>query len=268
MKLYRYELISKLSSGFEGQIWKGKDNDGNIIAMKVFKKNIPTKYISRSIAIPTIIQASGGHENISNLLDCAETEYGYLVVSEFINGNNLFSFKNLTDDDNVRIAKRLASAYTYMHSLGISHRDIKLENVMIDEEKKPIVIDFGLSCLKNGDRKDVLCVEADRYIGTMDYLAPELLESGDNLTDYFEADVYAFGVLLYELFNSRKIPYDTRYKTGIKANDGKEIIESKRNVLRSTSGNEEVDDLIGEMLAADPDKRPTMEEVERRLENA
>ena len=118
----------------------------------------------------------------------------------------------LGTDEVLRLAIPLADAVRYVHeSKGVSHRDIKPQNVMLDEDDNPVFVDFGLSRDNTGDLASIVDAAHDatsqRFkVGTLLYMAPELFEgkAGNSQTD-----IYAFGVMLY-VMSTGKRPYDGR----------------------------------------------------------
>jgi len=108
----------------------------------------------------------------------------------------------------IRIARDAALAFLYMHSMEIVHRDIKSQNILIDQNLQVKVCDFGLAKFKADIGKGAM-----QYAGTPTYMAPELF----NKRPYDGGvDLFAFGTLLYELV-AREVPYDGLEPADIKA---------------------------------------------------
>ncbi len=128
----------------------------------------------------------------SKLKECSD-DYIVGVLSEYIPGSeNLFDFnekRTLTKKKVCDIGKQIASALKEMHERGLIHRDVKLENILIDKNGKIKLIDYGLSRSLRGGRANTLC-------GSMGYVAPEIYKRE---THGVKADAWAFGVLLYAL---------------------------------------------------------------------
>ncbi len=88
-----------------------------------------------------------------------------------------------------KIFKQLTKSLAYMHDLHIAHRDIKLENIILDEDLNPKLIDFGFStCIQPSDKVKIFC-------GTPSYMAPEVVERREYRGE--TADIWALGVLLF-----------------------------------------------------------------------
>lgn len=95
-----------------------------------------------------------------------------------------------------KVLKPILEALEYMHSLNISHRDIKLENIMIDSEGNPKLIDFGFS-IKSSKKLKFFC-------GTLPYMPPEIMNKKEYLGPL--VDIWAFGILIYTLLTG-KFPF-------------------------------------------------------------
>jgi len=127
---------------------------------------------------------------------------GYLVM-EFVEGDSLRRYLEsgpLAPGVAVEIAVQLARALEYAHACGVIHRDIKPENVLIDGAGRARLADFGLAKLR-GDGWEVGRTETGLALGTPQYMAPEQLTRPGEVDS--RADVYALGVLLYELLTGQ-----------------------------------------------------------------
>lgn len=104
--------------------------------------------------------------------------------------------------------KQLINTILYLHSEGICHRDIKLDNILYNEDQEKIkLIDFGIS-KKIYDRNHKIS-EMWTSTGTLHYMAPEMISGGSY---GFEVDMWALGVLIYKLFYG-SLPFDSEYKS-------------------------------------------------------
>jgi serine/threonine protein kinase len=122
-----------------------------------------------------------------------EDEKNIYIVLDYIKGSDLFHFmrkQRLRQPVISNLAKQVLDGLTVLHMAGIVYRDLKPENLMIDEQKNVKFIDFGLSKVLGKDRTSTIC-------GSPEYMAPELLRK--NLYSY-SVDVWALGVLLFEMY--------------------------------------------------------------------
>ncbi|PUZ52192.1 hypothetical protein GQ55_6G250100 [Panicum hallii var. hallii] len=211
------------------------------------------------------------HRNVVKLLGCClETEVP-LLVYEFISNGTLYNHLHVEGPMRIRIALEVARALSYLHSaasMPIFHRDIKSSNILLDDSLTAKVSDFGTSRYIPIDQTGVTTVVQ----GTMGYLDPMYHYTG-RLTD--KSDVFSFGVLLVELLTRKQ---QFIYRT----NDGDNLISHFENMLATNNLVDIIDPQVmkeayGDLqevatLAAICTKlrgedRPTMREVEMKLEN-
>lgn len=138
------------------------------------------------------------HPNICKLYDVVETETQVVLVMEYISGGSTHGYlkskpnRRLDESSARKVFAQLISALQYLHSKCIAHRDIKLENVMLDDQRNVKLIDFGFSTqIPNTQKVKLFC-------GTPSYMAPEIVLKQEFCGP--PTDVYASGVLLYAFF--------------------------------------------------------------------
>jgi serine/threonine protein kinase len=138
------------------------------------------------------------HPNICKLYDVVETDTQVVLVMEYINGGSTHGYlkskpnRRLEEVNARKVFAQLISALEYLHSKSIAHRDIKLENVMLDEFRNVKLIDFGFSTqIPNTQKVKLFC-------GTPSYMAPEIVKREEFCGP--PTDVYASGVLLFAFF--------------------------------------------------------------------
>ena len=143
------------------------------------------------------------HTNVMQLYDVFETEERMYVVSEVLTAGTLYSHLEATQFHTPEsfaksVISDIATALLYLHSHGIIHRDIKLENIMLRKDKtghlEAVLIDFGLSCFLGPEQYST------EPVGTLKYAAPEVLS---RLPYGYKADCWSLGVILYILLVGR-----------------------------------------------------------------
>ena len=128
------------------------------------------------------------------------------------------------DDERLDLAARIAlfravcAAVHHAHEKGVIHRDLKPGNILVDATGQPKVIDYGVARAIDHERAESMRTEAGFLLGTLQYLSPEQLSSGSDDVDV-RSDVYALGVILYELVAGRP-PYEWRAARSPKSSPG------------------------------------------------
>ena len=156
------------------------------------------------------------------------------------------------------IFKRIIKSYQYLHSKGICHLDIKLDNIIFDEKFWPIIIDFGFSQnykYENGAIKPIKV-----YRGSRPYATPELWKKVENINGE-KADIFSLGAVLFNLVTG-KYGFDSS-----ESSDKKYRLIIKKNYafywkkIKMVNLSDDFKDLYARMVAYDPDIRPTFDEV-------
>uniref|UniRef100_A0A2N9EZG5 Protein kinase domain-containing protein n=1 Tax=Fagus sylvatica TaxID=28930 RepID=A0A2N9EZG5_FAGSY len=196
-----FQNSNKLGQGGSGSVYKGILPDGKVVAVK--RLNFSSgQWVDHFFNEVNLISGIH-HKNLVKLLGCSITGPESLLVYEYVPNQSLHDYfssvnKNLqllTWDVRFKIMLGTAAGLAYLHEeskLRIIHRDIKLSNILIDEDFEPKIADFGLARLFPEDKTHVSTAVA----GTLGYMAPEYIVRGI-LTE--KADVYSFGVLVLEV---------------------------------------------------------------------
>lgn len=190
------------------------------------------------------------HDNIIQLKGHFEDDQNIYLVLEYISGKDCAKFfkNNLPGKTEVKfIMRQLIEAVMYCHSHGIVHRDIKLENILIDNNYKIKLTDFGLCGIKNNP-DDIF----SQSLGTVRYTAPEMLQGNG----YNESiDIWGIGVVFFTLLTGT-YPFDASVRENIfKRIKEKTIHYSKYNLERKEIK------LLRLLLEKDPEKRIEIEDI-------
>jgi eukaryotic-like serine/threonine-protein kinase len=275
--LGRYLVTNKIGQGGMGAVYEATHT---LIGKRVAVKVLLDKYARKEQVVARLEQearlaSSIGHEHIIDITDFGTTDDGRtFVVMEFLEGESLAECLHregaLPETRILQIAQQVASALSAAHAKGIVHRDVKPENVFLLRRKDVDyvkVVDFGISkSLRNsdlGEEDSPRLTQTGMVLGTPLYMSPEQARGDDELDQ--RIDVYALGVIMYELATGR-VPYSgTNYLSIISQvlNDEpvppREIrpelsAEFEAIVLRAMAKDRELryhstDDLVADVLA-------------------
>lgn len=191
------------------------------------------------------------HNNIIKMKGWFEDDETIYVVLEYIDGKDCAKYykEKLPNKMQVKtIMKQLISALTYIHSKGIVHRDIKLENILVDKNGNIKLIDFGLCAVKE-EEFDML----QGLVGTVRYTAPELIK-GEGYNE--SVDVWGVGIILFLLLTG-EYPFDGSNKNNIFAR----IKEKNIHFSKYENLNKKEINLLKSLLEKNPDDRIELEEI-------
>lgn len=196
--LGRYRIIQQLGRGRMATVFRAHDpNLDRFVAIKV----LPSYYTEDPTFVDRFIQeaqtvAKLRHANILQIFDFGEDKGFTYLVSELVAGGTLqdkLGPEPMSTQQVIALMRPLADALDYAHSQGIIHRDIKPANVLIDESDNPILADFGLARMLEAS---IRYTQTSQALGTPEYMSPEQAMGAD--ADH-RSDLYAFGVLLYQM---------------------------------------------------------------------
>jgi WD40 repeat protein/serine/threonine protein kinase len=204
----RYKLLEKIGEGGMGTVWVAEQTQPvrRKVALKLVKAGMDSKQVLARFTAERQALALMDHPNIAKVLDGGTTEGGRpFFVMEYVKG---VPFTRYCDEARLNIAQRLAlfvpvcQAVQQAHQKGIIHRDLKPNNILVclyDGQPVPKVIDFGLAKAIHQPLTDLTLHTAHgAMMGTPLYMSPEQAEF-NNLDVDTRTDIYALGVVLYEL---------------------------------------------------------------------
>jgi serine/threonine-protein kinase len=216
-KIGVYQIQKEIGRGGMGAVYLAERADGEFhqqVAVKLIKRGLDTDEIIRRFRHERQILANLDHPYITRLIDGGTTIDGLpFLIMDYVEGLPLISFANkhkLTLHERLKLFLQICSAVQYAHQHLIIHRDLKPSNILVTNDKTPRLLDFGIAKLLSSDSNVITQnTIADLSIMTPEYAAPEQV-CGEKVTT--ATDVYALGVVLYELLTDSR-PYSFETKT-------------------------------------------------------
>jgi serine/threonine protein kinase len=207
-RLGPYKLLQKLGEGGMGTVWLAEQTEPvrRRVALKLIKPGMDSAKVIARFEQERQALAVMDHPNIARVLDAGTTVGGrpYFVM-ELVKGLPITKYcdqEHLTPQQRLELFIPVCQAVQHAHQKGVIHRDLKPSNVLIalyDGKPVPKVIDFGVAkATAQRLAEKTVFTEVGSLVGTLEYMAPEQAEL-NNLDIDTRADVYALGVLLYEL---------------------------------------------------------------------
>ncbi|KAI8377248.1 kinase-like domain-containing protein [Blakeslea trispora] len=184
-----------LGKGKFGSVYKAQElMSGHIVALKILKKKeLEEHKVEPFIKREIEIQGHLNHPNITRLYGYFHDQEQIYLVLEYAGDSDLYTcletHKLFTEAEAANYIVEIADALAYMHQLGVFHRDIKLENILISQNGTLKIADFGWAVYDPNPRRNTFC-------GTLDYLPPEMIKRQSHGAS---VDIWALGILCYEL---------------------------------------------------------------------
>jgi len=202
----RYVLLEKLGEGGMATVYNAYDTrlDRNIALKMILPSRQSSKIFLDRFKIEAKALAQLSHSNIVKVLDYGEEEGVPYLVMEYVPGGSLKEslYGAIPWAHAARILAPIARALEYVHQQKIIHRDVKPSNILLDENDQPMLSDFGVvKLIETNETVDLAATGVG--VGTPEYMAPE---QGMGKEVDFRADIYALGVVFYEMVTGQK-PY-------------------------------------------------------------
>lgn len=196
----RYEILGMLGSGGMGTVYRARDRElDETVALKILKKELAAspgmlERFRREVKLARLVT----HRNVARTFDIGEDGGDRFLTMELIDGEMLGALLarrgRVSLGETIVIARDVCAGLSAAHAAGVLHRDLKPENVIVARDGRAVITDFGIA-------RAVVQGEVGRtgggIIGTPAYMAPEQVEGSSDLDA--RADLYALGVMLYEL---------------------------------------------------------------------
>jgi serine/threonine-protein kinase len=205
----RFRIVARLGRGGMGEVYRADDLElGQPVALKFLRAPAKAGHYAQAVGFDERARArlrsevrlarQLAHPNVCRVYDIGEAHGDLYLSMEYVDGEDLAALLKrigrVPIDKGVEIARKLCAGLAAAHAKGVLHRDFKPANIMIDSHGEVRIMDFGLAAI--ADQLDA----SDARSGTPTYMAPEQL-AGKEATR--QSDVYALGLVLYELFTGK-----------------------------------------------------------------
>jgi serine/threonine protein kinase len=206
-----YMLEAELGRGALGVVYRGRSIDGRLVAIKTFDPALAADDMFRArLAREARVARDIRDVHLVELVDIGDADGTPFLVLEYLSGGSLaerLASGPLTGNEMVGVVASVAAGLDALHRAGVVHRDVKPSNILFREGGSAALTDFGLA---KGTALTVL-TRHGQVLGTLDYLAPELLRGGEATP---ASDLYALGCVAFECLAGRP-PFGDRSLFGV-----------------------------------------------------
>ncbi|MEJ5263412.1 MAG: bifunctional serine/threonine-protein kinase/formylglycine-generating enzyme family protein [Ignavibacterium sp.] len=262
--ILHYKIIDKLGEGGMGIVYKAEDTK--------LKREVAIKFLPHSFNVSekdkqrlraeAQVAAGLNHPNIATVYSIEESGDDTFIVMEYVKGNELRNIIKSNPDKKIHIndflnyAIQITDGLNAAHKKGIIHRDIKSSNIMLSDDGRISIMDFGLAHIHG----DPMLTKNGSTPGTTAYMSPEQLRGEE--TD-FKSDIWSLGIVFYEMLTGQQ-PFQGNFDQAIIYSILHEKPKSVRKINPEVS--EELEQIVLQCLEKDPKKRiQSAEELLNRL---
>lgn len=213
----KYRIEKVLGVGGMGAVYRATQSKPHRnVALKLIRPGVLSTKSIRRFDLEAEILGRLDHPNIAKIYEAGidpQSQSPYFAM-EYVDGQELSDYvsdQNLSISDRLELIAKLCDAIQHAHAKGVIHRDLKPANVLVTPDGEPKVLDFGVARATDSDTKGAtLQTNMGQLIGTLYYMSPEQA-LGDTMNLDTRSDVYALGVVLYEVLTG-EIPYELKDK--------------------------------------------------------
>jgi WD40 repeat protein len=213
-------LVRLVAEGGMGRVYEGlQERPRRTVAVKVIRPGVVSPHLIKRFEYEAQMLGRLTHPGIAQIHTVGSQDVGGVLVPYFVmefipNAKPLTDFASASDlstHERVTLFQKACDAVAHGHHKGIIHRDLKPSNILVDATGQPKIIDFGVARSTDSDiALTTMHTDVGQLIGTLQYMCPEQFDANPNDIDV-RADVYALGVVLYELL-AGKPPYEVKKK--------------------------------------------------------
>ncbi len=270
-----YRIVGIIGQGGMGIVYEAEqENPKRRVALKVVRHGLDTPSLRQRFHQEAHVLGQLKHPGIAQVYEAGSARVGQATLPyfamEYLDGVPLTrAAQNLEAADRIELVARICDAVQHAHQKGVVHRDLKPANILViaqatsevsrtgslaDRIGQPKVLDFGIARLLDSDAQlTTIQTQAGQIVGTLAYMSPEQVTGDSRLVDT-RSDVYALGVILFELMTGRP-PYDLSGKAIVEAG---RVIKEGEPQLAGTINHElrgDVETIIAKAIEKEPDRR-------------
>jgi eukaryotic-like serine/threonine-protein kinase len=205
----RYQIISLLGAGGMGAVYHVWDTELALsLALKIIRPEsdpFAAQELERRFKRELVLARQVTHTNVIRIHDLGEINGIKYITMPFVHGTDLARLLategKLSVERSVALARQIVSGLRAAHEVGIVHRDLKPANILIADDEKAIITDFGIARSTDAASYATAATAAGAIIGTLAYMAPE--QASGKPADQ-RSDIYALGLILYEMLVGKR----------------------------------------------------------------
>ncbi|MBT8484144.1 MAG: protein kinase [Phycisphaerales bacterium] len=261
-RIGHYRIVRECGHGGMGVVYEAEqDSPQRRVALKVLRTGLVSRELLRRFRYEAEVLGRLQHPGIGQIFEAGSFDVGEggqpFFAMEYIEGASLIEHAATNELDvkgRLELIVRVCDAVHYAHQRGVVHRDLKPDNVLIDGQGNPKVLDFGVARMTDADvQMTTIRTDVGQLIGTLQYMSPEQATGNSSALDT-RSDIYSIGVMLYELLADR-LPYSLRKMT---------VPQSLRVIQEDTPSRlstydvvfrGDVETIVGKCLEKEPERR-------------
>jgi serine/threonine-protein kinase len=260
-KIGSYIIKEKIGEGGMGSVFRAERDDEDfthVVALKIIQKHRASEENVQRFKKEQQILARLNHPGIAQFYDGGVTDGGIpFIIMEYVNGIPITEYcqkMNCSINQKIELFKKILEAVQYAHENLTIHRDLKPDNILVDQNGNIKILDFGISKLL--DEEDFGLTRTDAQVLTLRYASPEQIKGGNITT---ASDFYSLGIILYKLLTDQE-PFDlddlTRYQVEkVIVEDDPELPSSVVGVNLRKELKGDLDAIIMKSIRKEPESR-------------